>query len=631
MQQIEILAPAKDLETGIAAINCGADAVYIGGAKFGAREAAANALEDIAQLAAYAHKYWARVYITLNTLLYDEELAQAQRLAHAYYELGADALIIQDAGLLELDLPPLPLFASTQMHTHTPERAAFLEKVGFQRVILARELSLEQIRAIRASTTTLELETFIHGALCVSYSGQCYMSYAAGGRSGNRGQCAQPCRKPYRLLDRDKLPVADALAHPYLLSLRDFNATAEIPALLEAGVTSFKIEGRLKEKTYVMNVVGHYRQQIDRILQGKDLRAASSGTVIFDFAPDPLKTFNRGYTNYFLRGRQAPVGSPDTPKSLGEPLGKVARMGRGSFMLDRPNAVQRGDGLCFFAPPRDPKKPASELTGATVNDVQGGWIFIDKPGGLVTGVEVYRNADRAFQSVLEKSQTERKINLRFRLAATQRGLALFARDEDGCEAMFTLDLDLQPADRPEQAMQNIEKQLGKLGGTIFNCQSIRIDLPEACFVPLSTLNALRRGAVEALEAQRAADFPRLTKMREPNHAPYPAQKLTYTGNVLNKKARAFYRRHGVTEIEPAAESGLDMRGRKVMTTRHCIKHQLGYCLKYSPGAKDRPRLAEPLALVDEQGHTYPLRFDCAACQMEVYFETIADGSNREKI
>jgi len=604
MERIELLAPAKDLETGRAAINCGADAVYIAAAKFGAREAAGNPLEDLQALINYAHRYWARVYITLNTLLYDEEVPQAAQMIRQLYEIGADALIIQDMALLELDLPPLPLFASTQMHNHTPERVAFLEKVGIQRAILARELSLDQIREIRKKTT-LELETFIHGALCVSYSGQCYMSYAAGGRSGNRGQCAQPCRKPYKLVDRTGAVLQE---NRYLLSLRDLNLTPDLPALLDAGVCSFKIEGRLKDKTYVMNVVGHYRQQIDRLLEGRSQRAAASGRVIFDFTPDPLKTFNRGYTEYFLHGRKEPVGSPDTPKSLGEPLGSVARLGRGFFTLDGGSEVHRGDGLCFFNKRR-------ELVGTTINDVQGRNIFPDKMEGLAVGLQVFRNHDHVFLSQLEKSQTERKIGVRFRLAATQTGLALFAQDEDGKESMATLACEKTPAEKPEQALATIDKQLRRLGGTEFDCTYIRVDLPEVYFIPMGTLNALRRAALEDLAQQRLENFPRRLGGAVKNEAPYPVQELTFQGNVLNQTAAAFYRRHGVTKIEPAAESGLDLRARKVMTTRHCIKHQLGWCPKENKTVK----LQEPLALVDEQGRTFPLRFNCAECQMEVYF------------
>ncbi len=615
MTQIELLAPAKDMETGMAAINCGADALYIGGPKFGAREAVGNSLGDIEALVHYAHRYWARVYVTLNTLLYDHELAQAEQMARSLYNAGADALIIQDTALLEMDLPPLPLFASTQMHNHTPERVAFLEQVGIRRVILARELSLEQIRAIRAQTS-VELETFVHGALCVSYSGQCAMSYALGGRSGNRGQCAQPCRRPYKLIDRAGAVLAE---NRYLLSTRDLNLSNDLPALLDAGVTSFKIEGRLKDKTYVMNVVGHYRQKLDALLAGCDMRPASSGKVIFDFNPNPQKTFNRGYTTYFLHGRKAPVGSPDTPKALGEPLGRVVKMGRNSFTLDGKIEIHRGDGLCYFDPQR-------ALAGSTVNDAQGQTVFPEKMEGLAVGTLVFRNHDHAFLAALEKSKTERKIAVRFRLAETLTGLALFAQDEDGNESMFAMPVEKTPAEKPEAALATIEKQLSKLGGTAYACSFVRIDLLEALFVPMGVLNALRRGALDALDAERLNNYPHPAGGIAPNNAPYPEQKLTYWGNVLNQKAQAFYRRHSVTEIEPAAESGLEMRGRKVMTTRHCIKHQMGWCEKFPPkkaGASaplSQPGAApQPYALIDEQGQVYPLRFHCAKCQMEVYF------------
>ncbi len=613
MERVELLAPAKDLETGIAAINCGADAVYVGAARFGAREAAGNPLADIAGLVNYAHKYWARVYVTVNTLLRDDELPQAERLVRELYELGADALIIQDPGLLELDLPPIPLFASTQMHNHTPERVAFLEAVGIRRAILARELSLEQIRSIRAATT-LELETFIHGALCVSYSGQCWMSYAAGGRSGNRGQCAQPCRRAYRLVDRTGTTLVEGR---HLLSLRDLNLSGHLSELLEAGVRSFKIEGRLKDKTYVMNVVGHYRQELDGLLKGRGMRPAASGRVIFDFSPDPRKTFNRGFTTYFLHGRKAPVGSPDTPKALGEVVGRVTRLSRNSFTLDGKTELHRADGLCFFDERR-------ELVGTTVNDVQGRTVFPERMDGLAVGTLVYRNHDHVFLSALEKSKTERKIAVRFRLVASLKGMALFALDEDGNEAMFALEAEKIPAEKPAQALETIDRQLRRLGGTEFECTYVRIDLPEALFIPLGTLNALRRGTLEALSRQREENFPRWSAAIIPNQAPFPTSTLTYRGNVLNRKAADFYRRHGVTQIEPAAESGLDMTGKNVMTTRHCIKHQLGWCARYSKCEGLPERLEEPLALVDEQGQRYPLRFNCAACEMEVYFGAVEE-------
>lgn len=606
-ERIELLAPARDLETGTAAINCGADAVYIGAAKFGAREAAGNSLDDLERLIGYAHRYWARVYVTLNTLLRDEEVEAAQALVYRLEEIGADALIIQDTALLQLDLPPLPLFASTQMHNHTPERVAFLEQVGIRRAILARELSLEQIRAIRAQTH-LELETFVHGALCVSYSGQCYLSYALGGRSGNRGQCAQPCRRPYTLIDGNGKTLR---ANAHYLSLRDLNLSNDLAALLDAGVTSFKIEGRLKDKAYVMNVTGAYRQQLDALLAGRSQRAAASGKVIFDFQPNLKKTFQRGYTTYFLHGRAEPVGSLDTPKATGELVGRVSKLGARDFTLDGSVEIQRGDGLCFLNAQR-------ELAGSAVNDVQGRRITLERMEGLTAGAQVYRNHDHAFHTALEKSQTERKINVRFRLASTARGLALFAQDEDGNEAMQSLETEWSPAEKPEAALATIEKQLGKLGGTPFACSFVRIDVSPAPFVPVGLLNNLRREVLAALEAERLANYPRWRGGAVKNDVPYPTTTLTFTGNVLNRHAEAFYRRHGVTEIQPAAESGVKLEGKLVMTTKHCIKHQLGWCARY--GGKTQPH-AEPLALLDEHGTRLPLRFRCDRCEMEVYFQS----------
>ncbi|MBE0697292.1 MAG: U32 family peptidase [Anaerolineaceae bacterium] len=604
MERVELLAPAKDLESGMAAINCGADAVYIGAARFGARESAGNQLEDIASLVRYAHKYWAKVYVTVNTLLHDDELPQAERLINQLYDLGADALIIQDPGILEMELPPIPLFASTQMHNHTPERVAFLEKVGIRRAILARELSLEQIKDIRAKTS-IELETFVHGALCVSYSGQCYLSYALGGRSGNRGQCEQHCRRAYRLVDANGRVLEE---ERYLLSLRDLNLSEHLDELLDAGVRSFKIEGRLKDKTYVMNVVAYYRKKLDVLLEERQLRASASGKVAFDFTPDPRKTFNRGYTTYFLQGRKKPVGSIDTPKATGEPLGRVTRIGHTTFILDGKTEIHRGDGLCYFNPQR-------ELVGTAVNDVQGQMITPERMPGLTMGTLVFRNHDHAFFSAIEKSKSERKIAIRFRLAASLKGLAIFVQDEDGNEAMHTLEIEKIPAEKPEQALETIEKQLRKLGGTEYECTFVRIDLPEAYFIPMAVLNALRRSVLEELTRLREENYPRIEGGAVINTSPFPTQELGFQGNVLNQKAEAFYRRHGVRKIEPAAESGLDMHGRKVMTTRHCIKHQLGWCPKENPDL----RLAEPLALVDEQNNVFQLRFRCKECEMEVYY------------
>lgn len=601
----ELLAPAQNLECGLAAIDAGADAFYIGAARFGARAKAGNSLADIEALARHAHTYWARVYVTLNTLLHDDELPQAVRLAHQLYDIGVDALIIQDVGLLECDLPPLPLIASTQMHNHTPERVAFLEAVGFRRAILARELSLDQIKAIRQATT-LELETFVHGALCVSYSGQCLMSYAIGGRSGNRGECAQPCRRVYSLVDRNGAVI---VKNRHLLSLRDFNLSAHLGELLDAGVTSFKIEGRLKDKSYVVNVVSAYRRALDQELAARGLTKSSSGRSTVDFMPDLHKTFNRGYTTYFLHGRGEPPGSIDTPKMVGEWVGEVVAVDRRSFRLAQSAVdLHNGDGLCFF-------DAEGVLQGTVVNAVNGLTITPNSLEHIRKGTRIYRNHDHVYLRQLEKSQPVRAIEVEFTLQESPEGFTLTVVDEDGNHASATLVTEKVHAEKPEQALATVEKQLRKTGGTAFECTGVSIHWQRPYFLPVATLNELRRAALDNLLAVRAQNRPRLTGEIRRNEVPYPEKQLTYLGNVLNRQAEAFYRRHGVTDIEPAAESGLDMRGRRVMRTRYCLLHQLGYCRR----EKGAPLLAEPLSLVDEDGHTYPLRFDCANCEMEVFY------------
>jgi putative protease len=597
---VELLAPARDLECGLAAIDCGADAVYIGAPRFGAREAAGNSLETIAALVRHAHKYWARVYATLNTLLRDDEIPAARRLAWQLHDVGIDGLIVQDVGLLEGDLPPLPLIASTQMHNHTPERLAFLERVGFRRAILARELELQQIRAIRQAAPRLELECFVHGALCVCYSGQCYLSYALGGRSGNRGECAQPCRKSYTLVDAEGRVIE---RHRHLLSLRDLNLSAELPELLAAGVSAFKIEGRLKDRTYVANVVAHYRQRLDNALRSAGARRCSSGTSRPGFIPDLAKTFNRGFTCYFLHGRGGAVASIETPKMVGESIGPVASVGPQDCTLHAAVELHPGDGLCFF-------DAQGQLRGTAVNAVRGAAVTPDKLEGIQPGTVIHRNHDHQFLSQIAKCRPQRRIAVKLSLDA--RGLA--AADEDGNRAQVPLPAAAQPARDTERALETIQRQLAKTGDTEFECSQVAVELQPVPFLPLSSLNALRRAALDRLRAVREANRPRWLGGIVPNDAPFPEPELSYFGNVLNRQAEAFYRRHGVTSIEPAAESGLDLLGRRLMTTRYCLKHQFGLC----PRLFDPEPLAEPLALLDEDGRRLELRFECADCHMEIY-------------
>lgn len=453
MKMIELLAPAKDIECGMAAIRCGADAVYIGAPRFGARENAGNELEDIASLVQFAHKYWAKIYVTVNTLLKDDEIPAALKMITQLYEIGVDGLIIQDVGLLECDLPPIPLIASTQMHNNTPEKVVFLEQTGFQRAILARELDLEQIKSISDAAPGIDLEFFIHGALCVCYSGQCYLSYALGGRSGNRGDCAQPCRRRYTLTDKQGQVLAK---DKYLLSIRDLNLSKSIPDLIDAGITSFKIEGRLKDAVYVSNIVAFYRQEIDKVLEEKRMKKSSSGTSEFDFTPDPLKTFNRGYTEYFLHGRQGKIGTHKTPKMVGEPLGKVKSASRKGVFIETKEKLHPGDGICFYT-------HEGRLSGTVLNSARGQTVVPDKIDNIQIGMLLYRNHDHLFLNTVRKTRTERRINVSFLLLENKEGLCLIATDENGVRVSESVPCLLEPAKNPDMAMDNICKQLQKAG------------------------------------------------------------------------------------------------------------------------------------------------------------------------
>ena len=594
---IELLAPVRDLACGRAAIAHGADAIYLGADRFGAREAAGNALDEIATLVREAHAYWVKVYVTVNTLLTDLELPAARELIVALDKLGVDGIIIQDTGLLEASLPPIPLIASTQMHNHTPERVAFLEAVGLKRAILARELTLEEIRAIRARTT-LELEVFVHGAICVGYSGQCYLSYALGGRSGNRGQCAQPCRKRYTLTDPAGRLPQQAL---HALSLRDLNLTEHLGDLLDAGVTAFKIEGRLKDAAYVANVTAHYRAALDAALAARGLRKAASGAGAPDFTPDPAKTFNRGFTRYFVGG-EANVAAPATPKMVGEPLGPVTATSPRGVTVDSTLEVHPGDGLSYF-------DADSALQGVAVNGVEGNRLLLAQGSRPPVGALLYRNHDHAALAQLEKSRTRRRVAVTLTLSATPDGLRLRAVDEDGVAAEATVACAKEPARQPETAEANIRTQLAKTGDTIFTCAETIIDLPGAYFFPAALLNALRRDALAALAQAREAARPIARGGALRNDVRFPTKSLDFTGNVLNRGAETFYRRHGATVAEPAAESGrVSLQDRTVMTTRYCLRRELGRCGSEPP---------TPLHLTDDEGNRLELTFDCARCGMTI--------------
>ncbi|MFZ3054521.1 MAG: U32 family peptidase [Minisyncoccales bacterium] len=594
VKKLELLAPAKDLKVGMAAINAGADAVYIGGPKFGARSAVGNSLKDIEELVEYAHQFLVKVYVTINTILYDKELDEAKDLIWKLYDLGVDGIIIQDMGILEMDLPPIPLIASTQMDNYSLERIKFLEKIGLKRVILARELSLKQIEEIRKNTN-LELESFVHGALCVGFSGRCYVSQYLSGRSANRGECIQACRLPYTLVDGDNEVI---IKNKPLLCLKDFNLSDNLEELIDAGVTSFKIEGRLKDEDYVTNVVYYYRKKLDEIIsKRKDLKRASSGIIFSDFIPDLEKTFNRSYTNYFLKGRQKDILS-STPKSRGKFLGLVRLIFKDCFVLDDNIKINNGDGICFF-------DKDGEMKGSNVNVVEGDKIYLNDMSGLSKGMEVYRNVDTQF---LKSIKTERKIQLSFLFKEESDSFSLNVLDEDGNSFVSKLLIKKNEAEKKEMAEENLKNHLSKLGGTPYVVKDIKVEWSKSYFIPISQLNEIRREAIEGISLERKKNYKRNEFKIEKNDTLFITDKLSYEWNVSNELARRFYERHGVKEIEPAFEI---KKGKKLMTTKHCLKYYLGFCPKEGGNVK------EPLYLINEKGQKFLLKFDCHNCQMEI--------------
>ena len=605
-KSIELLAPARDLECGISAIECGADAVYLGAPKFGARGAAGNSLAEIAELIAFAHRYYAKIYVTVNTILTNTEIAEARDLICRLYDLGADAIIIQDFGLLETDLPPIPLIASTQMHNHTVAKVKFLEQVGFKRAILARELTLTQIAEI-ANSVKIELECFIHGALCVCYSGQCYLSYAIGGRSGNRGECAQPCRKKYSLTDQHgKIIVADL----HLLSLKDLNLSGQLQDLVAAGVTSFKIEGRLKDVNYIKNVVSAYRRELDGILKRQGLARASSGTTASNLEPNLAKTFHRGYSDYFLHGRSHQIASPQTVTHLGEYVGQVQTIGHDHFTLapGTPHDLRPGDGICFL-------DGNNTLQGTNINRTTSDKIFPQNLANIAPGRNIYRNLDHAFFKQLGNAKLARQVAIRLSLIREGANLVLTGVDEDDVTVSQRMAVGGEVAQNRALAVNNWETQLRKSGSTEFVVTQIIIDLEQMPFVPVKAINELRRNLLDALRAERERQRPQERRPLIPNAVPYPETKLLFSANILNDYARRFYERHGVVAMESAAEAGQNLAGQKVMTTKHCLKYEYGMC----PREGNSRSAPDQLYLVDELGKKYRLGFNCQACVMEVYF------------
>ncbi|WP_335918429.1 U32 family peptidase [Shewanella algae] len=606
--KLELMAPAKNADFGIEAIRHGADAVYIGGPAFGARHTAGNSVEDIARLCEFAHRYHAQVFVTFNTILLDDELEEAKRLIWAVYEAGADAIIVQDLGLLELDLPPIALHASTQMDNRVPAKVAFLEHVGFSQVVLARELSLSQIRAV-AAETKMRLEFFIHGALCVAYSGQCYISEAYTDRSANRGECSQQCRMPGNLKTRQGDIIA---SNDHMLSLKDNNQTDNLEALIDAGIRSFKIEGRLKDLSYVKNVTAHYRQQLDAIMARRpEFEPSSHGRCSYSFTPDPDKSFNRGKTDYFVNERKADIGDFRTPKYLGVEVGKVSKIGKDFIQVDSNAEFHNGDGLGFFAANYQKARLSDDkLTGFRVNRAEGNTLYLkNKPKDLYVGATLYRNKDQAFEALLAKESAERTLLLDFSLSNTQTGLALTAADRHGHQATVTADFEKQQAKDIGRNRESLGKHLAKLGNTDFRLGQVDLGDAEAVFVPASIINGLRRDAIAALDEARIQGYQRPTPWVRDDSARFPQRSLTYLGNVANQKAKDFYTRHGVVSIRDAYEVRPVKGDAPLMITKHCIRYSYNMCPKEVPGIK-----AEPLEM-ELGGKQFKLVFDCHKCEM----------------
>ncbi|BCV43697.1 peptidase U32 family protein [Shewanella algae] len=606
--KLELMAPAKNADFGIEAIRHGADAVYIGGPAFGARHTAGNSVEDIVRLCEFAHRYHAQVFVTFNTILLDDELEEAKRLIWAVYEAGADAIIVQDLGLLELDLPPIALHASTQMDNRVPAKVAFLEHVGFSQVVLARELSLSQIRAV-AAETKMRLEFFIHGALCVAYSGQCYISEAYTDRSANRGECSQQCRMPGNLKTRQGDIIA---SNDHMLSLKDNNQTDNLEALIDAGIRSFKIEGRLKDLSYVKNVTAHYRQQLDAIMARRpEFEPSSHGRCSYSFTPDPDKSFNRGKTDYFVNERKADIGDFRTPKYLGVEVGKVSKIGKDFIQVDSNAEFHNGDGLGFFAANYQKARLSDDkLTGFRVNRAEGNTLYLkNMPKDLYVGATLYRNKDQAFEALLAKESAERTLLLDFSLSNTQTGLALTAADRHGHQATVTADFEKQQAKDIGRNRESLGKHLAKLGNTDFRLGQVDLGDAEAVFVPASIINGLRRDAIAALDEARIQGYQRPTPWVRDDSARFPQRSLTYLGNVANQKAKDFYTRHGVVSIRDAYEVRPVKGDAPLMITKHCIRYSYNMCPKEVPGIK-----AEPLEM-ELGGKQFKLVFDCHKCEM----------------
>jgi 23S rRNA 5-hydroxycytidine C2501 synthase len=600
--KIELLSPAKDKDCGINAIDYGADAVYIGAPKFGARLKASNSIEDIQKLIEYAHKFSAKVYPVLNTVLFENELEEAELLINQLYGIMADAIIIQDMGILEMKIPPIPLFASTQTHNYSLDRIKFLESVGLKRIILARELSLEKISEIRKNTS-IELEFFIHGALCVSFSGQCYFSEAITKRSANRGQCSQPCRMKYNLFDLNGKML---VKNKNLLSLKDLNLSDYIGNLIDVGISSFKIEGRLKDSSYVKNVTAYYRKIIDVLIDSNhDLQKSSAGKTEFNFIPNPEKSFNRSFTSYYINNsKRNNVASIDTEKSLGEQIGKIKTIGKDFITIDSTEELHNGDGICFFI--------NHVLQGTNVNKVTGNKIFLNDMSDITLGIIIYRNYDIEFDKFLNKNKLSRRLKINFAIEFSNNYLSLNGQDENGNSFLAKIEILKNTNERVTERIQDkIKSQLQKTGGSIFVADRIDISGDINFNIPLSVINQLRRDVISGLEEIRLLNYKRNESYLISNNILFPETKLDYKSNITNSKAKSFYLRHGVKDFTEGFELLRERTGKEIMRTKYCIRYELGKC-----PILDKSNSNEPLYLENNK-RKYRVEFDCKECQMRL--------------
>lgn len=623
VHHLELLSPARDAMIAKEAILHGADAVYIGGPSFGARHNASNSLSDIAGLVEFAHLFHAKVFVTINTILHDDELEPAQQLICQLYEAGVDAVIVQDLGVMEMDLPPIELHASTQTDIRTLEKAKFLSQVGFSQLVLARELNLQEIREI-SQNVDAAIEFFIHGALCVAFSGQCNISHAQTGRSANRGDCSQACRLPYTLKDDQGRVVA---YDKHLLSMKDNNQSANLRDLVDAGVRSFKIEGRYKDMTYVKNITAYYRQQLDEILlQRPELARSSSGFTEHFFAPDPDKTFHRGSTDYFVTDRKIDIGAFDSPKFIGLPVGEILGIGKNDISVQTTEALANGDGLNVLY--------KREVVGFRANTVQQVCEY-EQDGQVIRQYRVVpndmraelkelrppyplnRNMDHNWQQALQKKSAERRVLVDWQLQLDEQQLTLTATSEEGVSVTVQQAGPFTVASDAQQALAQSKDTLSKLGTTIYHAQNIHVQAEQAWFVPNSQLKALRRDAIAALTAARVAAHPK--GFRKPVSDPppvYPESHLTFLANVYNEKARAFYHRFGVQLIDAAYEAHEEAGEVPVMITKHCLRFSFNLCPKQAKGVTGVRTKVSDMQLIHGD-EVLTLKFDCKPCEMHI--------------